>query len=108
MAGVAQGSVLGPQLFTIYIDNLIKRLPSDGCIVYADNVTLIGKGKTADEARRNRQDMLDIVAIWSHENSLTLNISKCHVMFISAKIREATVSTEQPILLNGHSLLTVD
>jgi hypothetical protein len=107
-AGVAQGSVLGPQLFTIYIDDLIKKLPLDGCVVYADDVTLIGKGRTADEARRRLQDLLDIVAIWSHENSLTLNISKCHVMFISANIRDKTVSTEQPILLNGLSLKTVD
>ena len=64
-SGVVESSVLGLQLFAIYIDDLIRRLPAAGCLAYADDVTLVGKGRIADEARCDLQEMINIMAEWS-------------------------------------------
>ena len=106
-SGVAGGSVLAPQLFAIYIDDLIRRLPVARCLAYADDVTLVGKGRTVDEARYDLQEMINIVAEWSQNNSLTLNISKCHVMYISANLGNKLPSRDLPIMLNGQALSIV-
>ena len=60
-AGVPEGSVLSPQFFIIYIYNLLCKLPQDSCVAYTGDVTLIGKGKTAKDARESLQNLIDIV-----------------------------------------------
>ena len=76
-------------------------------MAYADDVTLVGKRRTADEARCDLQEMINIMAEWSQNNSLTLNISKCHVMYILANLSNKLPSCDLPIMLNGQALSIV-
>ncbi len=105
-SGVPQGSVLGPQLFNIYINDLLTTLPKEGSVCYADDLTLIGKGDTAVEALHDLQTLVDKVSAWSHANMLTLNAKKCSVMIVSAKLR-GSIPSSPPIMLDGSSLETV-
>ena len=66
------------------------------------------RGRTAQEARDSLQKLLDIVCTWSKVNSLTLNISKCNVIFISPQLRRVQSCHVQPVALNGHNLTVVD
>ena len=43
--GMPQGSLLGPALFLIYINDLLTKLPENFTIAYADDVTLVASGK---------------------------------------------------------------
>ncbi len=71
ISGVPQGSVIGPILFLIYVNDLPDHLSADSPL-YADDVKLI--------APRNRHDILqnslNINASWSKDWELDLNPTK--------------------------------
>ncbi len=71
ISGVPQGSVIGPILFVIYLNDLPDLL-SAGSLLYANDVKLI--------APRNRHDILqnslNSSAIWSKDWELDLNPTK--------------------------------
>ena len=72
-SGVPQGSVLGPLLFTIYINDLPDMLQSI-CKLYADDTKLFA---TCAETLQ-----LDIEAVteWCNKWMMSLNASKCHIL----------------------------
>ena len=82
--GVPQGSVLSPLLFILYINNLAEILPAETVnAIYADDVTILAKHKSADEANRLAQQSVDVVAAWCKEWKLSLNVGKCEAAFFS-------------------------
>lgn len=88
--GVPQGSVLGPTLFLVYINDLCNMSLKDGTIfTYADDTAIVFTGSTWNDALVNAEEGLTKVAVWLKLNLLTLNTSKtnylCH--FISSKTR---------------------
>ena len=72
--GVPQGSILGPLLFLIYIYDMKYILSK--CIVYADDTTIIVRGKTLSEAIQNTNIILKQYYDYFALNKLTLNESK--------------------------------
>lgn len=74
--GVPQGSVLGPTLFLIYMNDL-TRLVIDGRIVsFADDTVLLFKAPTWEEIKKRSEHGLGIVLTWLDQNVLTLNFDK--------------------------------
>ncbi|KAL0819437.1 hypothetical protein ABMA28_007542 [Loxostege sticticalis] len=75
--GVPQGSILGPSLFLIYINDLCQMsLASCKIFTYADDTALVFHGSTWDEVCCKAEDGLHKVTVWLNENLLTLNLSK--------------------------------
>ena len=107
ISGVPQGSVLGPLLFLIYINDLTEINLRDGAKItlYADDVLLFRVINSPEDFDRLQND-IDEVGNWSSINFLTLNRDKCKYMIVS---RRKTVSTpSSPLLLEGHSLERVE
>ena len=71
--GVPQGSILGPTLFSIYINDLAE-LVNCSLIFYADDTVLLDKNPTI------LQENLNIVDNWCKKNLLTINCKKSHWM----------------------------
>ena len=73
-SGVPQGSVLGPMLFLLYINDLVKDL-SIPAFIFADDVKLVNSGPP----ERLENDLRKVIQ-WSQTWDLDLNVDKCHVL----------------------------
>jgi hypothetical protein len=88
ISGIPQGSVLGPLLFIIYINDLPDVVASI-CKLYADDNKLIKKVVTIED-EKTLQDDIDKLVEWSHNWQIKFNIKKCHIMHFGKNNRMQT------------------
>ena len=84
--GVPQGSILGPVLFNLYVNDLSDNLDlTISSHQYADDTFLYSHCKPADinSSINNIQSNLDDLSTWSTFNNLVLNPKKTKVMLFS-------------------------
>ena len=79
-SGVPQGSVLGPVLFVLYINDLPETVKSD-ILLFADDTKIMRTITTREDACTLQNDV-DSLQHWSHKWLLNFNADKCHVLTI--------------------------
>ena len=95
--GVPQGSVLGPVLFSVSINDLPASLPSSvSCSLYADDLAIWSSSPSVSTAVEATQGALFRLEHWSEYWCLPLNPSKCEASFFSVDPHQANL---QPNLL---------
>ena len=85
--GVPQGSILGPLLFTILINNLPRAVNNASVFMYADDTTISASGTSKQEIEVQLNDVLKVVNEWTVKNKLLMNLKKTKVMMIGTKQR---------------------
>ena len=99
--GVPQGTVLGPLLFNIYINDITKCISEESKIIqYADDCLIYSANPKPDIAFENLQICLENLEIYFRSNQLTLNASKTE--FIRFTTPKMTVSTIEVIVADSH------
>ena len=81
-SGVPQGSVLGPVLFLIYINDLLEEVISGGKL-FADDSKLFKRIKSTEDRDILQEDLMKLQE-WSRKWLLEFNENKCKVMHIGS------------------------
>ena len=102
--GVPQGSILGPTLWTILYDGVLRiRMPREcTCIAYADDLAVLVKADSVEMASARAEDAYCRIEQWTRANGITLEPTKTEAILIRGKRRDPEVTLN----LKGHNCQT--
>ncbi|MEW8548097.1 MAG: reverse transcriptase family protein, partial [Candidatus Thiodiazotropha sp.] len=101
VSGVPQGTVLGPLLFLLYINDLPERVSSTARL-FADDSLLYRRIKSEQDQRALQEDLVNLEK-WEEDWQMSFNPSKCEVIRISKRRHQMTGSYS----IHGHQLVFV-
>ena len=87
LRGVPQGSILGPQLFTLYVNHLPQVVRHSDIKQYADDTTLYHASDNVSDLSKSLSANLEGVASWVEQNGLKLNEAKTQMLLLGRKKR---------------------
>ncbi len=100
-SGVPQGTVLGPILFLIYINDFPEYLQHSTLRLFADDSIIYRNIKNEQDACKLQQD-LDAAAKWEKDWLMSFHPDKCSILRVTTK-RNPVV---HDYILHGHTLTT--
>ena len=91
-SGVPQGSILGPILFVLFIDDIYEGIsPGTQLSLYADDTKISRPISTGSDISRLQKD-IEYLHDWSLRNKMKFHPDKCKVLSVKGKIHEPLLS----------------
>jgi exonuclease III len=97
--GVVQGSVLGPLLFNIFINDVTRLNLSGDLFLYADDIVLVNSHSPKEPICNTIQQDMDKILGFINGQRLLLNPNKTHLMI--AHSPHSKISLEDSVTLNN-------
>lgn len=105
-SGVPQGSILGPLLFNIFINDFVNSSKILKFILFADDTTILHSHSDIDKLSLIVNKELVAVYDWISSNNLRINLSKTCFIIFGPKIRTNTINIQ--LIINENEILRVD
>lgn len=100
--GVPQGSVLGPLLFLLFVNDVGVVIDRESLVLFADDTTLLSAHEDILQLTAIAQTSLDRLMNWFNHNKLVVNIGK--TVFIHFTPRLSNYDKSYLLRINGNSL----
>ena len=92
LCGVPQGSILGPKLFVLYVNDICNISKVLKFILFVDDTNIFCSGHDEVQLNKDVSKELDKLSTWFVVNKLSLNLSKTNFMlFCNSKQRNTTI-----------------
>ena len=85
LSGIGQGTIVGPIIFHLYINDVVRMLPNVHINMYADDCMLYTTGNNWKRVFACLQDSLTSFDIWCMQNNMVLNVSKSKCLVIGSR-----------------------
>ena len=105
--GVPQGSILGPFLFLIYINDLPNCLLTAAPRMFADDTNITQSAKTLTNLKQAFTPELSNLSCWLKANKLRLNVAKTELMIIGSRQRLSVQNEDVEIRIDDQIIKRV-
>ena len=102
--GVPQGSVLGPILFMLFINDISQHIHLGTCNLYADDCLIYCTGNSVDDVSNKLQQSVNDISDWYNGNDLLLNVDKCNTMLIGSKHKFLHLNGNDELNISLHNI----
>ncbi len=107
VCGAPQGSILGPLLFLLYINDLADCLEKSTPCLYANDSQIFSSARDCTELNANLNHDFTNVSQWLVKNKLQYHSTKTKLMYVGSNYNLAKINNDFPVMINDQLILRV-